>query len=137
MPRPWKSRQGGSETFLKWRYKRRRHWLDKYKTTQRCCECGYNAHPAALDFDHIDPSTKEFTIPQYVERANLKRLMGEVRKCRVICANCHRIHSREQWKAGITNTKKRGQSKNALALRQQPNVPQQVRRGHISPEVCT
>jgi hypothetical protein len=106
VPRPRKVRAGGCMAHYAWRYYRRRHWLDKYKTAKGCCECGYNTHPAALDFDHIDPSEKEFLIPPNVRSRNLKKLMAEVRKCRVICANCHRVHSRNQWDEGITNPKK-------------------------------
>lgn len=83
-------------------YHRRKRWIDKIKVGFGCDDCGYNLHPAALDFDHIDPSTKEFLIPRFLARSNLKRLFKEIRKCRILCANCHRTHSRTQWDLGIT-----------------------------------
>jgi len=36
--------------------------LAEIKLERGCCKCGYNAHPAALHFNHIDPSTKSFNI---------------------------------------------------------------------------
>jgi len=86
----------------KLQYHRRKYWIDKLKTVQGCAECGYNAHPAALDFDHINPDDKEFLIPRYLARSSLTRLFKEIRKCRILCANCHRVHSRTQWNSGLT-----------------------------------
>src|ERR1035438_1249037 len=33
--------------------------LQKIKMASGCVDCGYNLHPAALDFDHLVPSEKE------------------------------------------------------------------------------
>lgn len=51
--------------------------------------------------DNLDPSTKLFLIPRNINR-NLKALCAEMRKCRILCANCHRVHSRTQWNDGTT-----------------------------------
>lgn len=83
-------------------YHRRKRHIDKIKLKAGCQDCGYNSHPAALDFDYIDPQEKEFLIPRFLGRTNLKRLFKEIRKCRILCANCHRIHSRIQWESGVT-----------------------------------
>lgn len=90
-------------------YYRRKFWIDKIKTKCGCAECGYNAHPAALDFDHIDPNDKEFLIPRVLSRGNLRRIFKEIRKCRILCANCHRIHSNKQWHTGLTPPQKEEQ----------------------------
>lgn len=84
-------------------YRRRKSWIDKIKTHRGCAECGFKKYACALDFDHIDPATKEFLIPRHLGRGNLKKLFREIRKCRIVCANCHRFHSNNQWKAGITS----------------------------------
>lgn len=75
---------------------RRKYWISKYKVAKGCSECGYNDHAAALDFDHIEEHEKEFHIAQTMGRKNLKSLFNEIRKCRILCANCHRIHSYKQ-----------------------------------------
>ena len=85
------SRKEKYHTTGKARYLRRTYWLNKYKTTKGCEECGYNEHGVAIDFDHIDPSQKKFNISHRLAAATLMSLFDEIRKCRLLCANCHRI----------------------------------------------
>ncbi len=72
-----------------------REALAAIKVDRGCAKCGYNEHSAALDFNHIDPSKKTGNIAEKVSNWSLKKLMTEVDKCEVLCANCHRIHSYE------------------------------------------
>jgi len=56
-----------------------------------CCErCGYDKSPAALDFHHIDPNIKEFGIASNLPHTSWGRILAEVAKCQLLCANCHR-----------------------------------------------
>ncbi len=73
---------------------RNREYLNKVKLESGCSECGYNAHPAALSFHHIDPTTKSFTIGDSSGRS-LKRLIVEIAKCIILCENCHRTLAHE------------------------------------------
>lgn len=82
--------------FWKPRRLRRSYWLNKYKVNKGCCDCGYNKHSVALDFDHINPKEKSFTISHRLDRATLKSLIKEIRKCVIRCANCHRIKTLEE-----------------------------------------
>lgn len=53
------------------------------------CEiCGYNKNTAALCFHHLDPSEKEFEITSAKTMA-LAKLKIEIKKCVVLCSNCH------------------------------------------------
>jgi transposase len=54
----------------------------------RCAACGYDSHTAALQFHHIDPATKAFTLRDGDTRA-LARMRAEASKCVLLCANCH------------------------------------------------
>lgn len=74
------------------RYYRRMHWIAWYKVKKGCEFCGYNSQAVALQFDHRDPHTKEFHITTRLMH-NLKKLFNEIRKCRILCANCHAIHT--------------------------------------------
>ena len=74
---------------------KRRQYTDQIKLERGCEVCGYNAHPAALTFDHLDPAQKSFYIGSQ-KRVSKARLDAEIAKCRVICANCHNIHTHEQ-----------------------------------------
>lgn len=57
-----------------------------------CCDCGYNVHSAALEFDHIDSSTKHRTVASLMY-GSWKTIQVEIDKCEVRCANCHQIKS--------------------------------------------
>lgn len=82
-------------TVGKEKYLKRRRWINKYKEAKGCSECGYNRHGVAIDFDHIDPLNKKFNISKRLAAAPLTTLFREIRKCRLLCANCHRIKTLE------------------------------------------
>lgn len=65
-----------------------------------CVLCGYKEHPSALQFDHVDLATKRFTISECISRG-WATLHEELPKCRILCANCHAIHTFNQQKAGM------------------------------------
>ena len=55
----------------------------------RCALCGYDAYIGALEFHHLEPGQKAFTISQNGVTRSLDRAREEARKCVVLCANCH------------------------------------------------
>jgi DNA-binding CsgD family transcriptional regulator len=55
----------------------------------RCARCGYDRCIAALQFHHLDPSTKSFTVSSNGVTRSLERAREEARKCVLLCANCH------------------------------------------------
>jgi hypothetical protein len=65
-----------------------RVWLYEYLKTHPCVDCG-ETDPIILEFDHI--RDKEFSIGDAARKnITLKRVIAEVEKCEVRCANCHR-----------------------------------------------
>ena len=75
-----------------------REFTRKYKAIHGCRECG-NKDFRVLDFDHIDASKKEFGICQlWKYSSSLELLKNEIRKCQILCANCHRIKTYEERK---------------------------------------
>jgi hypothetical protein len=55
-----------------------------------CCRlCGYDRCVSALEFHHLDASTKEFGVAKNGMARSLERLRAEVRKCVLLCSNCH------------------------------------------------
>jgi transposase len=55
-----------------------------------CCRlCGYDRCVAALQFHHLDPTTKEFGVAANGMARSIERLRAEVRKCVLLCSNCH------------------------------------------------
>jgi hypothetical protein len=66
-----------------------------YKATLKCEHCGF-FHIAALDFHHVDPSTKEDSVWRFISNGQYAKAYEEIKKCIVLCANCHRIHHHEE-----------------------------------------
>jgi hypothetical protein len=54
-----------------------------------CAVCGYSRHPAALQFHHLDPTTKSFGLGVRGITRSLEKLRAEASKCVLLCANCH------------------------------------------------
>lgn len=73
---------------------RNRTWLREFLNSHPCEHCGERDHEV-LDFDHLDPSIKANDVA-HMMTGSLKKLQIEVAKCRVLCANCHRRHTRRQ-----------------------------------------
>lgn len=66
----------------------------------KCELCGYNKCIGALDFHHIDPRIKEFSISVDGNTRAWTRVKKEIEKCILICANCHREkHWLKKYKA--------------------------------------
>src|SRR3990167_7493009 len=63
--------------------------IQAIKTKAGCMDCG-ETHPACLQFHHTDPTTKLFRINRGIaERRARLLIMKEIKKCIVLCANCH------------------------------------------------
>ncbi len=76
---------------------RSKGWFDDYKKTLKCEICGYNKCPEALDFHHKDIKEKEFSIGHALNICGKEKIIEEINKCRVLCANCHReLHYNER-----------------------------------------
>lgn len=81
-----------SDAVKRWR------WNTKTRLVEgmggKCVICNYSKCNAALEFHHIDPTQKEFGIgAARGSIINWNKLVEEVKKCVILCANCHReIH---------------------------------------------
>ena len=81
--------------YVRKREKKIKLWLKEYKATLKCEICEEN-HPACLDFHHINPEEKEFSIGRFKQHLSWRKLKAEIAKCRVLCGNCHRKLHYEQ-----------------------------------------
>jgi hypothetical protein len=68
-----------------------------FKASLKCTKCEEN-HPAALDFHHEDPAQKDREVSWYIKNSQFAKAKEEVKKCVVLCANCHRKHHWEEKK---------------------------------------
>jgi hypothetical protein len=75
--------------------------LHDYLRTHPCVDCG-EAEVALLEFDHVDGSPKETEVSNMLGRRSWAKLLAEIGKCDVRCANCHRKRTAKQfgWKNG-------------------------------------
>lgn len=67
-----------------------REWYREYKKTLSCAECP-ESDWRCLDFHHRDRNSKSFTLATACNGGvSIKTLLEEIKKCDVLCANCHR-----------------------------------------------
>jgi len=90
--------------------KHRMKCIDIYKTSKGCCICGYNKSPRALCFDHLPEYNKSEICKNgysrgsyaggmhrfYAAKYDPKELIDEIKKCRILCHNCHMENTFEQ-----------------------------------------
>lgn len=55
----------------------------------KCVVCGYERCLAALEFHHLDPSAKRYTLSHRGVTRSLAKARSEARKCVLLCGNCH------------------------------------------------
>jgi transposase len=54
-----------------------------------CVGCGYSHCIAALEFHHLVPSEKSFSLSHRGVARSLEKARAEASKCALLCANCH------------------------------------------------
>jgi len=64
-------------------------YLLEYFARNPCVDCG-ERDPVVLEFDHVDATTKAFTVGNALSYRNWQSILDEIAKCEVVCANCHR-----------------------------------------------
>ena len=78
-----------------------------YKATLKCTNCGED-HPATLDFHHVERHRSNKKVYYLVSNGHhWPRIMDEVKKCIVLCSNCHRVtHFNERLEKALAKDKK-------------------------------
>lgn len=82
------------------RFEEFRKVLQKYKSSKGCSVCGFSDF-RALQFHHRNKEEKEFNLSEIVRTgSSMNRIMSEIVKCDVVCANCHQILHFEERNRG-------------------------------------
>jgi 5-methylcytosine-specific restriction endonuclease McrA len=76
----------------------------------RCQICGYDRCIEALEFHHLDPTQKDFGISNKGYTRSWEKVKGEIEKCILLCANCHReVHAGKLQLPQVTVVEKPGE----------------------------
>lgn len=78
-------------------YKRNATIVQKEKS-KPCVDCGEKYNYWQMQFDHRDQTKKKYEI-SWMESYGIKKLMDEIAKCDLVCANCHadRTYKNRHW----------------------------------------
>jgi hypothetical protein len=70
----------------------KRHDLLAIIKNRPCLDCAGWFEPCQMDFDHRDESTKYKSVSA-LWGFKLKTIIKEIKKCDLVCANCHRLRT--------------------------------------------
>jgi protein-arginine kinase activator protein McsA len=84
----------------KWSDKRSKE-IEEIFGSRSCEKCG-ESRSYVLDFHHIDPTKKLFTIGKRKRVYKKEIILKEIEKCISLCSNCHREFHHFEKQKGIT-----------------------------------
>lgn len=74
------------------RYRETMEWMRTLKS-KPCTDCGHIFNSVAMQWDHI-ASDKTINIADAIKKGwSKKRILIEVGKCELVCANCHAVRT--------------------------------------------
>ena len=72
---------------------RNKDYIRQIKEKSPCADCGEFYHFSQMDFDHIQ-GKKKHNLARYANSSvSIKTIKDEIKKCEVVCANCHRYRT--------------------------------------------
>jgi hypothetical protein len=93
--REWARRNKDNTNFHRTNARRKsRDIVQSIKEKTPCADCGQHYPYFVMDFDHREDVDKLAHVATMVgKNAAHKKVMEEIDKCDVVCANCHRIRT--------------------------------------------
>src|SRR5581483_6981527 len=73
---------------------RRKTQYDQLKDAP-CTDCGQKFHPVAMQWDHIR-GDKIDEVSNLMKRKNMTAVLEELKKCELVCSNCHAVRTYER-----------------------------------------
>jgi hypothetical protein len=83
----WRCGRCRSEQVSNWRRRVKQRLVDE--AGGKRVLCGYDRYQGALQFHHLNPQGKEFTISRNGATRSFAEVRCEAAKCILLCANCH------------------------------------------------
>jgi hypothetical protein len=91
-------------------YQANRILIDTYLAEHPCVDCG-ETDPIVLEFDHVrGVKSNSVSVLAFSLGVAQKRLIEEIAKCEIRCANCHRRKTAIQMKWGHLGTRYNSQT---------------------------
>lgn len=76
-------------------------YLKEYKEASGCVDCKESYPYYVLEFDHLPKHAKSFTVSDFKRYTiSLELIKEEVKKCEVVCSNCHKIRTHVRASGG-------------------------------------
>lgn len=75
--------------------KRAAEWYLSLKAGRPCMDCRGVFHPAAMQWDHPPGVVKVANVAE-LYRGRRARVLEEIAKCELVCANCHAVRTHER-----------------------------------------
>jgi hypothetical protein len=97
-PKSFKKNLAYKKLYKKKLYDKVCNYLNNYKLSKGCQECGYNESPYALEFHHRAREHKSTNVSNIRKSswAQLDNIVKEVKKCDILCSNCHKILTQKE-----------------------------------------
>jgi hypothetical protein len=64
----------------------------EYLKTHHCVDCG-ESNPIMMEFNHLKPEEKVYNISQMMSDFSWDKILSEIEKCEVVCANHHKVRT--------------------------------------------
>lgn len=71
-------------------------WAFELKRGQPCTDCGLVFHPAAMQWDHTGTNKIEPVAEMSNRGVSKTKILAEIAKCEIVCANCHAVRTFER-----------------------------------------
>ena len=68
-------------------------WYNALKEQLPCADCGGRFPAPAMQWDHLPGTDKRANVANLLPRLCKSRVLEEIAKCELVCANCHAIRT--------------------------------------------
>lgn len=74
-----------------------KEFVNRYKSFASCVDCG-ESNPIVLEFDHVSDNKTANVADMMHSSYSIDTIKKEIRKCEIVCANCHRVRTHDRRK---------------------------------------